>query len=303
MIHDLIIIGSGPAGLTAAIYAARADLKPLVITGHEPGGQLMQTTEVENYPGFVDGIMGPELMTNMRKQAERFGAVMIDSQVTGVDLKTETKTVKTREHVYQTKSVIIATGASTKWLGLESETKFKGRGVSSCATCDGAFFRNKKIYVLGGGDTAMEEATFLTKFTTDITIIHRSDQFRASPIMLAKAQNNPAIKWLTDTVVEEFIGDQKLTTIKVRNTGTEKTEELPADGVFVAIGHTPNTKLFNGQLAIDDKGYLITHQETQTNIPGVFVAGDVYDHRYRQAVTAASSGCKASLDVLRYLED
>ena len=304
MIHHTIIIGSGPAGLTAAIYAARANLSPLVITGQEPGGQLMTTTEVENYPGFDQGILGPELMDKMRKQAERFGAQFVDDLATAVDLKAEPKKVMVDAKVYQTKTVIIATGASAKWLGLESEKRLKGRGVSSCATCDGAFFKDKKVFVIGGGDSAMEEALFLTKYASSVTVLNRSKNFRASKIMLARATKHPKISFVLNTAVEEFIGEKKLEKIKTRNVATNEVKELPADGVFLAIGHKPNTELFAGQLEIDVKGYLKTGpEETRTGIPGVFVAGDIFDYRYRQAVTAAGSGCKAAINVEKYLQE
>jgi thioredoxin reductase (NADPH) len=302
---EMIIVGSGPAGLTAAIYAARANLNPLVLAGLEPGGQLMLTTEVENFPGFPEGIMGPELMARMRSQAERFGAKVVEQQVDGVDFTGPIHKVMAGGETYESKTVILSTGASALWLGLENERRLRGKGVSSCATCDGFFFRGKEIAVIGGGDTAMEEATFLTKFATKVTIIHRRDEFRASKIMLEKAKANPKIEFVTNTVVEDILGEGAVTGIRLRNIVNDEVSELPVSGVFLAIGHQPNTEVFADQTLLmrDAKGYLVPDHETKTKIPGVFVAGDVFDHRYRQAVTAAGSGCKAALDAEAYLEE
>ena len=305
-IRNVIIIGSGPAGLTAAIYAARGNLEPLVIEGYGPGGQLMLTSEVENYPGFKDGVMGPELMMEFRSQAERFGAEFITKDVTKVDLDGPIKKVWVDEDLYLAKTVIISTGASANLLGLENESRLMGRGVSTCATCDGFFFRDKTIAVVGGGDSAMEEATFLTRFASKVYIIHRRQGFRASKIMLDKAHNHPKIEFILDTVVEDVLGDEIVTAAKIRNVKTNQTQELALDGLFVAIGHTPNTKLFTDQVEMDQVGYILTatdkSQVSATNIPGVFACGDVQDSRYRQAITAAGSGCAAALDAEHYLE-
>jgi thioredoxin reductase (NADPH) len=305
-IRNLIIIGSGPAGLTAAIYAARGNLTPLVIEGYAAGGQLMLTSEVENYPGFKDGIMGPELMLEFRAQAERFGAEFITKDVTKVDLANDIKKVWVEEDLYLAKSVIISTGASANLLGLPNESRLMGRGVSTCATCDGFFFRDKTIAVVGGGDSAMEEATFLTRFAAKIYIIHRRKGFRASKIMLDKAQNNPKIEFILDTVVEDILGDAGVTGAKIKNVITGQERILPLDGLFVAIGHTPNTSLFEGQLKMDEQGYILTSpdksQVTATNLSGVYACGDVQDSHYRQAITAAGSGCAAALDAEHYLE-
>ncbi|HRV91171.1 MAG TPA: thioredoxin-disulfide reductase [Anaerolineae bacterium] len=305
-IRKVIIVGSGPAGLTAAIYTGRGRLDPLVIEGYQAGGQLMTTTEVENFPGFKDGIMGPELMMEFRAQAERFGAEFITKNVTKVDLTGDIKKVWIGDDLYLARSVIISTGASANLLGLENESRLMGRGVSSCATCDGFFFRDKTIAVVGGGDSAMEEATFLTRFASKVYIIHRREGFRASKIMLEKAENNPKIEFLTNTIVTDALGEDALTAVKLQNTQTGAESELPLDGLFIAIGHTPNTQLFANQIEVDEKGYILTSQDkshvTATNIPGVFACGDVQDKRYRQAITAAGSGCSAALDAEHYLE-
>jgi thioredoxin reductase (NADPH) len=302
-IRDVIIIGSGPAGLTAALYAARANLKPLVIEGVQSGGQLMITTEVENYPGFPKGILGPELMDQMHAQVERFGTEFVRGDITAVDLKKTPFRITTDEETYYSKTLIIASGASAKLMGLPSEMRLMGHGVSACATCDGFFFRGKEVVVVGGGDTAIEEATFLTKFATKVTIIHRRDSLRASKIMQDRAKTNPKIAFLWDTVIEDVKGDPVVTAVQLKNVKTGKATEMKCDGVFVAIGHEPNTKLFAGQLKLDEHGYIVTKKETtETSAPGVFAAGDVQDHRYRQAVTAAGTGCMAAIDAEKYLE-
>ncbi len=301
--HKLIIIGSGPAGLTAALYAARAELKPLVIAGLTYGGQLMLTTEVENFPGFRDGIMGPELMQNMVVQAERFGAQIIYEDATKVDFAKQPYTVTVGDKSYQSQTVIVATGASSLWLGLPSEERFRGKGVSSCATCDGFFFKGKEIVVIGGGDAAMEEALYLTKFVKSITVLVRSDKLRASPIMQDRAKANPKIFIKYNTTVVEFLGTDRLTGIKVKDTVSGAVSEMPIEGAFVAIGHKPNTEIFKDQLELDAKGYLVPIDQTKTNVAGVYVAGDVRDYRYRQAVTAAGMGCMAAMDVEKYLHD
>jgi thioredoxin reductase (NADPH) len=298
----VIILGSGPAGLTAAIYAARARLEPLVLAGYQAGGQLMLTTEIENFPGFPEGIMGPELMEAFRKQAERFGARILDVDATSVDFTTLPLRVVTADAVYETETVIVATGASARWLGIPGETEFRGRGVSSCATCDGAFFRNKAIFVAGGGDSAMEEANFLTRFGSSVTLVHRRDAFRASKIMLERARSNPKIKFLYNTVIEEATGGHTLERLRVRNVETGERSEIAADALFVAIGHDPNTAIFREQLELDDRGYILSKDGVFTNVPNVFVGGDVWDTRYRQAITAAGMGCRAALEAERYLE-
>jgi thioredoxin reductase (NADPH) len=307
-IHNVIIIGSGPAGLTAALYTARANLKPIVFEGLQPGGQLTITTEVENYPGFENGIMGPELMDIMRKQAQRFGAECIFKIVERVDFSGQIFKIYTSDEEYRSRSVIIATGASAKLLGLPSEAEYMGFGVSACATCDGFFFRDQRIIVIGGGDTAMEEAIYLTKFAREVTIVHRRDEFRASKIMLERARKNPKINFLTSTVLEEVIGvsedgRKRVTSAKLRNLKTGEIFIHEVEGIFLGIGHKPNTDLFKGQIDMDENGYIITEKSsTRTNIKGVFACGDVQDHVYRQAVTAAGSGCMAAIDAERYLE-
>ena len=303
--REVMIIGSGPAGLTAGLYAARANLRPLLIDGLESGGQLMLTTAVENYPGFREGIMGPELMATMRAQAERFGTEFVTGDVTSVDLSGPPFTVTTSDDTYQTRSLIISTGASARLLGLPSERQLMGHGVSTCATCDGYFFREKPIVVVGGGDTAMEEAIFLTKFASHVTVVHRRDELRASRIMQDKALAHPKISFEWDSVIDE-VGDTAkgvVTNVVIRNVKTDATTTVEVDGVFVAIGHIPNTKLFIGQLELDANGYILPQGGARTSVPGVFAAGDVQDHTYRQAVTAAGSGCMAAIDAERYLEN
>ncbi|WP_117000853.1 thioredoxin-disulfide reductase [Desertimonas flava] len=307
--RDVVIIGSGPAGLTAAIYTARANLAPLVIEGEpssssdQPGGQLMLTTEVENFPGFPDGIMGPELMGNFRAQAQRFGAEFLTEKVTKVDLSARPFKVYVRDTVYEAKSVIVSTGARSLMLGLEAEQRLLGHGLSTCATCDGFFFRGHHIAVVGGGDSAVEEATFLTKFADKVTLIHRRDTLRASKIMQERALSNPKIEFLWNTVVDDLVGDDRLEGAVVRNVKTGETTTLPVTGLFVAIGHRPNTDLFKGVLDTDENDYLITQPgSSATNIEGVFACGDVQDHTYRQAITAAGSGCMAAIDAERWLE-
>ncbi len=302
--HNVVILGSGCAGNTAAIYTARANLKPLVLEGHEPGGQLSITTEVENFPGFPEGVMGPELVQNMKKQAERFGAEYRYGTVIEADLSKRPFRLSIDGEWVETKTLIIASGASARWLGLPNEQKLIGHGVSSCATCDGFFYRDKEIIVVGGGDTAMEEANFLTRFGRNVTIIHRRDEFRASKIMLERAQKNPKVKWLTNTVVEDIYDlEQNIVTgVKLKNLQTGKVWTQDVDGFFVAIGHIPNTKPFVGQLDLDEDGYIVSHGGARTNIPGVFHAGDVEDRIYRQAITAAGAGCKAAIEAERLLE-
>ncbi len=302
--RNVVVLGSGPAGYTAALYAARANLRPLVLKGLESGGQLMLTTEVENYPGFADGIMGPELMDAMEKQAARFDAEIVAQSATRVDLSDRPFGVWSGDQEWRARTLIVSTGASARWLGIPGEERLRGRGVSACATCDGFFFRDRRLVVVGGGDTAMEEATFLTKFASEVTIVHRRDEFRASKIMQDRALANPTIRVIWDTVVEEILGGDAVTAVRLRNVRTDATSEFATDGVFMAIGHTPNTSLFVGQLDLDPEGYvLIEEPRTWTNVPGVFAAGDVTDHVYRQAVTAAGQGCKAAIDAARFLEE
>ncbi|MFZ1804472.1 MAG: thioredoxin-disulfide reductase [Nitrospira sp.] len=301
--RDLVIIGSGPAGLTAAVYAARANLSPLLIEGWQSGGQLTTTTEVENYPGFAKGIMGPELMKEMRAQAGRFGTEFLTGDVSAVSLKNLPLILTIDgERTVEAKTAIIATGASAIPIGLPNEKRLTGHGVSTCATCDGFFFRGKELIVVGGGDSAMEEATFLTKFATKVSIVHRRDKLRASKIMQDRAMKNEKIAFVWNSVVEDVLGQDVVTGVRLRNMVTEKISELPCAGVFVAIGHRPNTALFAGQIDMDEKGYIRTYAGTATSIPGIFAAGDVQDSKYRQAVTAAGSGCMAAIDAERFLE-
>lgn len=306
-LHDVVIIGSGPAGYTAALYTARADLKPLVLAGAQPGGQLMITTEVENYPGFPDGIMGPEVMDLFQKQAERFGTQVLYETVTKVDFTKHPFVLTTDEAEYRANAVVISTGASAKWLGLASEMTFGGYGVSACATCDGFFFRGKEVIVVGGGDTALEEANYLTKHASKVYVAHRRDSFRASKIMQERTLSNPKVEVLWNSAIEEITGEtdpvKKVTGVKLLNTSTGAVTPMKIDGVFVAIGHKPNSEIFKGILDMDDVGYLKTQPgSTRTNVPGVFAAGDVADSIYRQAVTAAGTGCMAAIDAERYLE-
>ena len=301
--YDIIIIGSGPAGMTAAIYAGRALVKTLVVGGMVTGGQLMLTSGVENFPGFSEAVQGPTLMMEMRKQAERFGAEIIDEDVESVDFTSKPLKVAVAGRVNTAKAVIVATGSSAKWLGIPSETKLRGKGVSSCATCDGYFFRGKRIVVVGGGDTAIEEALFLTKFATEVVVIHRRAELRASKIMQRRAFSNEKIRFVWNSVAEEILGENKVEGVKVRDVNTREPSIIACDGVFVAIGHQPNTKIFDGQLALDEKGYIRSQRGTNTSANGVFVAGDVHDYKYRQAVTAAGEGCKAAMDALAYLDE
>ena len=300
-IRDLIVIGGGPAGYTAALYAARANLNPLVIEGFQWGGQLMITSDVENYPGYADGILGPQMMADFRRQAERFGTEFVTDDVTKVDFSERPFRVWVGDDEYRARTVIVSTGASARQLGLESEVALQGRGVTYCATCDGAFYRDKEVVVVGGGDSAMEEALFLTRFASKVTVVHRRDSLRASKIMQDRAEANPKISFVWNSVVEEVLGDGAVQAVRLRDLTTEKTTELPTDGVFVAIGHTPNTSLFEGQLELDN-GYIVVEEPyTRTSVPGVFAAGDVVDTIYRQAVTAAGMGCKAAIDAERFL--
>jgi thioredoxin reductase (NADPH) len=301
-VRKVIIIGGGPAGYTAALYAARANLAPLVIEGFAWGGQLMITSDVENYPGYPDGVLGPEMMAEFRRQAERFGAEFITDDVTGADFSERPLSIFVGDGEYRAETVIVATGATARQLGLESERSLQGRGVSYCAVCDAAFWRDANVVVVGGGDSAMEEGIFLTKFARKVTIVHRRDEFRASPIMLDRARANDKIEFVTNAVVDEVLGEDKMTGVRLHSTVSDETWELEADALFVAIGHDPTTKLFLDQLDHDEAGYLITEPgSTRTNVPGVFAAGDVQDHVYRQAVTAAGSGCMAALDAERFL--
>jgi thioredoxin reductase (NADPH) len=299
--RDVVVIGSGPAGYTAALYAGRADLNPLVLKGYDAGGQLMITTDVENYPGFPDAVLGPELMEAMEKQAARFDAELLHLAADRVDFSRRPFGVWSGDQEWRAKTVIVATGASARWLGVPGEDKLRGRGVSSCATCDGFFFRDRDLVVVGGGDSAMEEATFLTKFASKVTVVHRRDSLRASKIMQDRAEANPKISFVWNSVVEEVLGDGAVQAVRLRDLTTEKTTEFPANGVFVAIGHTPNTSLFEGKLTLDN-GYIVVEEPyTRTSVPGVFAAGDVVDTIYRQAVTAAGMGCKAAIDAERFL--
>jgi thioredoxin reductase (NADPH) len=300
-VREVIIIGGGPAGYTAALYAARANLEPLVIEGFQWGGQLMITSDVENYPGYVEGVLGPEMMKDFRRQAERFGAEFISDDVTRVDFSERPFKVYVGDDEFRSEAVIVATGANARQLGLASERGLQGRGVSYCAVCDAAFFREKDVVVVGGGDSAMEEATFLTKFADKVTVVHRREDFRASPIMLDRARANEKIDWITNAVIEEVVGESAVIAVRVRDVNTDEITQLDADGLFVAIGHDPNTKLFEGQLEMDEQGYLIAHDGTATNVEGVFAAGDVVDHTYRQAITAAGMGSMAALDAERWL--
>lgn len=300
---DVIIIGAGPAGYTAAIYTSRARRETLVISGNLPGGQLMLTTDVENYPGFAEGIFGPELMTTMRKQAEIMGTIIIDDEVINVDFKRKPFKVLTYSEEYEADAVIIATGASPRKIGAKGEQEFSAKGVSYCATCDGPFFKNQDLVVAGGGDSAMEEAIFLTKFAKSVHVVHRKDKLRASKIMQDRAFENKKIQFHWNSVVDEINGSQKVSQITIKNLKTDQKETLEAGGIFVAIGHEPNTKLFKGQIELDDQGYIILKNNTQASVEGVFAAGDVHDHRYRQAVTAAGFGCMAAIDVDKYLSE
>ncbi|MGH7492716.1 MAG: thioredoxin-disulfide reductase [bacterium] len=303
-VRDVIIIGTGPSGYTAAIYAARANLKPLVFAGPEPGGQLTMTTMVENYPGFPEGVMGPDLMENMRKQSEHFGAELIHDAVTRVDFKKRPFETFVGEQQYLARTVIISSGASAKLLGLESERKLMGRGVSTCATCDGAFFRNQEVIVAGGGDTAMEDSNFITKFASKVYVVHRRDKLRASKIMQERAFKNPKISFIWDSTITAVhdLNKNTVTGVTLQNLKTGRNTEMPIDGVFVAIGHQPNTAFLSGQVETDEVGYIKLRQRTMTSVEGVFAAGDVVDHYYRQAVTAAGMGCQAAMDVEKYLE-
>jgi len=301
-LYDIIIIGSGPAGYTAAIYAARANLSVLMLQGYQVGGQLMLTSDVENYPGFEEGILGPPMMEKFEAQARRFGTDVIPEDVISIDFNKRPFKVTTDSGEYQARAIIISTGASAKWLGLPSEQRLQGRGVSACATCDGFFFKKKDVAVIGGGDTAMEEATFLTRYANHVTVIHRRDKFRASKIMQDRAFKNPKISVIWDTEITEVLGENEVTGLRLHNVKTGEESTLPVQGFFLAIGHQPNTDLFKGILDMDKVGYVVPVEHTMTNIPGVFAAGDVTDHRYRQAVTAAGDGCRAAIDAERWLE-
>jgi thioredoxin reductase (NADPH) len=301
--YDVLIIGSGPAGYTAGVYSSRAKLATLIISGTLPGGQLMTTSEVENYPGFPNGIFGPELMMNMRQQAERFGAMVVDDEVIKVNFKKKPFTITTHSENYTAEAVIVCTGASPRKLGIPSEQQFSGRGVSYCATCDGPFFKGEDIVVVGGGDTALEEAMFLTKFGRSVKVVHRRDSLRATKILQVKAQENPKIEFVWNNVVSDIKGDKKIATVHVKDITSGREKTFNAGGLFVAIGHEPNTAIFKGQLELDDKDYILLENHTRTSVEGVFAAGDVHDHRYRQAVTAAGFGCMAAIDVERWLSE
>ena len=298
----VVIIGSGPAGLTAAVYAARANLHPLVLAGGLYGGQLMLTTDVENYPGFPEGIMGPDLMMKFREQAERFGARIENVDATSVDFSSSPLIVRTQEDEYHAKTVIVATGASARWLGVPGEERLRGRGVSTCATCDGAFFKEKHIVVVGGGDSAMEEALFLTRFGRRVTVMHRRDSLRASKIMAERAHAHGKVDFIWNTIVERVLGEEKMTGLRLRNLHDDSLYDFDCDALFIAIGHTPNTEIFRGQLDLDPQGYIVSPDGSSTNVEGVFVAGDVNDIRYKQAITAAGAGCRAAMDAERHLE-
>lgn len=301
--ENVIILGTGCAGLTAAIYAARANLNPIVITGYEPGGQLTLTTEVENFPGFPDGILGTELTDNMRKQAEKFGAKVIMDSAKGFKVNEDgSLDIETSKETYTTKTLIVSTGASARWLDIPSEAPYKGRGVHTCATCDGAFYKDKEIIVVGGGDSACEESNFLTKFAKKVTLVHRKDHMRASKIMQDRVFKNPKIEIIWDTAIEEFKGDgKKISSVRLKNLKTNETKDFPVDGIFLAIGHIPNTDIFKGILDLDEHGFIIADRFMNTNIPGVFAAGDVQDKTYKQAITAAGSGCQAAIEAERYI--
>ena len=301
--NKILVIGSGPAGYTAAIYASRGGYETTVISGSQPGGQLTITTEVENFPGFSEGVQGLSLMEEMKAQAQRFGSQIIDDEVNSVDFKSQPFTVKGAQKTYHADAIIVATGASAMWLGLDSEQRLRGRGVSACATCDGFFFKNKDVIVVGGGDTALEEANFLTKFANSVTIVHRRDVFKASRIMQQKIFSNPKIKFLWNSAVKEIIGESKVEAVSIQNTNDSSLSTIKCDGVFVAIGHRPNSEVFQNILELNEKGYIVRKNRTMTNVEGVFVAGDVYDYDYRQAVTAAGYGCEAALDAIKWLED
>jgi thioredoxin reductase (NADPH) len=301
--EKLVIIGSGPAGLTAAIYAARGNLNPLVIAGRAAGGQLMLTTDVDDFPGFPEGIQGPELMTGMRKQAERFDTRFVEEDVLSVDFKSQPFIIKTETKEIKTETVIVATGASAMWLGLPSEERLRGRGISACAVCDGFFFKGKNLMVVGGGDTAMREAQHLSKVANKVTVVHRRDQFRAQTALQELLKTKPNVDFMMNSQIVEFLGEDKVTGVKIENTQTKEIKEVPIDGVFVAIGHKPNTDFLKGQLDLDEQGYIVVKDEVFSSVEGVFIAGDVSDHRYRQAVTAAGAGTKATFEVESYIEN